>query len=66
MSRKQVRPNGGDDDDEPVVQQEERAAAKKTRDDDLDRLIDEMDELLPLTEEEADVIVREYVQKGGQ
>ncbi|MFE5564758.1 ubiquitin-like protein Pup [Amycolatopsis japonica] len=65
MSRKQVRPSGGED-EEPVVQQEEHAAAKKARDDDLDRLIDEMDDLLPETEEEADVIVRQYVQKGGQ
>lgn len=52
------------DEDEPSAQETEVVPAEKPNHDDLDRLLDEMEDILNF--DEAEEFVRSYVQKGGQ
>ncbi|MGI8312671.1 ubiquitin-like protein Pup [Saccharopolyspora hattusasensis] len=54
------------DDDEQDSHQGETARTTAHDKEKYDKFMEELDELLPQTEEEADVIFKNYIQKGGQ
>ena len=65
--REQLNKGGREQDDQQPMSNEEVEAAQNVNtqpaDEDLDKVLDEIDGVL---EENAEVFVRDFVQKGGQ